>query len=1034
MQSLRNPTAAERRFLALTVAAGVLGAGLAVYFAQAGQTALAQAASDAAQLAAAATAAGACLVRSRRGGEEARAWRWLGRAAGIWTAAALVWFAYGVSRGHVYPFPSVADIGFLAYVVPAIVGLAAFPMGSERLVARRETIIDAAVIAMSAIFISWATVLGKVYRASGGGAGARLVALSYPTVDLVIVALVLALGVRMRAGARLPFAYLGAGLLLLAITDSVYVARTFDRLPTIATPIAAGWTVAWLLVALAAIAPATERTAVVRRLNLFQELLPYAPVAVAIVVATVHRVDFSGDPLLLGLGVALLGLTAARQALLTQDHLALATDLEQIVERRTAALVSQDRWFASLVRNSSDAISVIGAGGQLRWQSPAVETMLGHCAEELAKSDWFELVHPDDVANVRRAIVAASSEPRRTGLVEARLLDVNGTSHDVEIKVTNLLDDDSVAGLVLNVREVAERKALEERVRHQAFHDPLTGLANRLLFADRVTQALGRARRTGADLAVLFLDLDNFKEVNDTLGHAAGDAVLVATGERLRASVRPDDTVARFGGDEFAVLLEDYGGAETLDRVAQRIVDTVTAPVCLSDVEIPVGTSMGIVSAGPHGTVDELLRNADLAMYAVKASGKGGYAHYAPQMHASAVARRSRVDDLRRALGTDEFVVFFQPKVSLATSAVVGFEALVRWAHPERGLVSPAEFIELAEETGTIGELGEIVLRESCRQLASWQRTVPGAASLSVAVNLSARQLGQPDLVSMVERVLHETGLAADSLELEITETAIMEDVQAVVPVLTALKELGVSLAIDDFGTGYSSLNYLKRFPVDSLKIDRSFVAGLGRDRQDAALVSAVVALAKALRMTSVAEGVETFEQLVDLTALGCDYVQGFFLGGPQAADRAIETISESRGARAVLRVLVCDDDPVTRMLYRASFEASGATVAEAVDGADALARAESFRPELVTLDLNMPKVDGMTALRQFRALVPDATVMIVSATTAAAVVERGFDTGAVAFFDKDRFPERIPALVAEYRRVAKAPTRDVSVTSLAHQ
>jgi diguanylate cyclase (GGDEF)-like protein len=410
--------------------------------------------------------------------------------------------------------------------------------------------------------------------------------------------------------------------------------------------------------------------------------------------------------------------------------------------------------------------------------------------------------------------------------------------------------------------------------------------------------------------------VDDFKEVNDSLGHREGDQLLIHVASRLRHCLRPADTIARLGGDEFAILLEDYAHSTALSAVAHHILDSLRQPVELAGNQVVTQASIGIAVGGAEAEVDDLLRNADLAMYVVKGKGKGGHAMFSPEMHEVARARLELLADLRQAVDNQELVLHYQPKISLQADMIVGFEALVRWNHPRRGLIPPGEFIPLAEETGLIVELGAWVMREACRQLAEWRTTVrSGGASLTLAVNLSARQLAQDDLVDVIADVLAQTPLAPELLELEITETAIMNDIEAVIPVLHQLKSLGVSLAIDDFGTGYSSLNYLKQFPVDCLKIDRVFVGGLGRDARDSAVITAVIALARSLGMSSVAEGVETIEQLMELAALGCDQAQSFYLGRPVPADAVEELfIAAPQGeASRIKTVLVCDDVALRR-------------------------------------------------------------------------------------------------------------------------
>jgi len=437
-------------------------------------------------------------------------------------------------------------------------------------------------------------------------------------------------------------------------------------------------------------------------------------------------------------------------------------------------------------------------------------------------------------------------------------------------------------------RDVTERKALEEQLRHQAFHDPLTGLPNRALFTDRLEHALARTERREGKVAVLFMDLDNFKIVNDSMGHEAGDSFLVAVAGRLKACLWPEDTLTRFGGDEFVVLLEGISDINQATRVAERITEALREPFVVEGREVFPTLSIGIVvAASSQDRPKDLLRRADVAMYRAKEKGRAGYEVFDPSMNTQVLKRLESESDLRRALRRGEFGVYYQPKVLLETGGIVGMEALVRWEHPERGLVSPAEFIPLAEENGMIVPIGRWVLEEACRQTREWQDLYPSDPPLVICVNISGRQFRYPELVQDVVRVLRETRLKPGSLDLEITENILIEDARSNGTPVHRLRRLGAKLIIDDFGTGYSSLSYLKRLPIDFLKIDRSFVEGLGKDPKDEGIVSAVIDLAHVLGMEPIAEGVESAEQATRLRELGCLLAQGNFFSKPLPAEAA---------------------------------------------------------------------------------------------------------------------------------------------------
>jgi diguanylate cyclase (GGDEF)-like protein/PAS domain S-box-containing protein len=576
---------------------------------------------------------------------------------------------------------------------------------------------------------------------------------------------------------------------------------------------------------------------------------------------------------------------------------ALAALAMGLLLRRAGA--EQAAQFRSLVHNSSDLITVVAGDGTIRYQSPSVEWMLGRRAADLVGIALIDLVHPDDQLHVTAALAKLVETQGATGDFECRLRHGDGSWRHAESICTNLSGDPRVGGLVLNVRDVTERTVLQQQLTHQAFHDPLTGLANRALFSDRVDHALARAGRQGPTAAVVFLDLDDFKTVNDTLGHGAGNDLLVAVANRIRGILRPADTAARLGGDEFAILLEDVHGEREALAIAERVAFALGEPFTLDDHQILVRASLGVAVAEPeHRQADELLRNADMAMYLAKANGKGRCERFEPSLHRTLLERFELIGDLRQALPRGQFAVHYQPIVALATEEITGLEALVRWHHPHRGMIPPAAFIPLAEETGLIIPIGRWVLRQACQQARRWRQ--PEGRKLSISVNLSARQFQDAGLVDDVARALRHADLDPGSLVLEITESLLMHDTDATIAKLGELKALGVRLAIDDFGTGYSSLSYLRRFPVDILKVDKSFIDAVAGNGEGSALAQAIIQLGHTLRLQTVAEGVEAPQQASQLRTLKCELGQGYYFAQPLDADE-VAALLEGRGSAVTL-------------------------------------------------------------------------------------------------------------------------------------
>jgi diguanylate cyclase (GGDEF)-like protein/PAS domain S-box-containing protein len=583
----------------------------------------------------------------------------------------------------------------------------------------------------------------------------------------------------------------------------------------------------------------------------------------------------------------------------TQDSIdalgALATQVSLAVEGASLAADLHRRQsearFRSLVAHSSDLITVLDADGIVTYQSPSIEHLLGYSVDEVEGQRFDRLLIESDRPLLAQLIAADGTGTSDAHTVECSVRHRDGTTLRFEVQHTDLLHDEHVRGIVLNSRDVSERKAFEDQLAHQAFHDPVTKLANRALFSDRVEHALMRAQRGVPEIAVMFIDLDDFKTVNDSLGHAAGDEVLQEVGRRLKIAVRPTDTVARFGGDEFAVLLDGVTGSADAADAAARILRALDVPVQIGAKNVYPRASVGICLVGEDletPEAAELLRNADVAMYMAKRDSKGSYRVFEPTMHERVVERLELRSDLQHALALDQLQLHYQPVVRLASRKILGVEALLRWVHPRRGIIPPNQFIPVAEETGLIIPIGRWVLETACREGVRLHDRFPRSDALTISVNLSVRQLQSETLISDVRGALELSGLPPSALVLEITESLMLADTDFGMQQLNELKALGIRLAMDDFGTGYSSLSYLSRFPVDILKMDRSFVSG----DENEALTSAIIALGASLSLDVIAEGIELPEQANSLEALGCEIGQGFLFARPMPSEALVEFLA----------------------------------------------------------------------------------------------------------------------------------------------
>ncbi|GAB1640369.1 putative bifunctional diguanylate cyclase/phosphodiesterase [Krasilnikovia sp. MM14-A1259] len=839
-------------------------------------------------------AAGACVLRGTRRRGRVRGF-WYGMAVGLlsWSLGQGIWTWQESVLHHEVPFPSVADVSYVAMMPFFTAALMFAPVARQTLAHRVRSVVDGLMIATSLLLVVWLLVISPLIGTSGNSLGGLAVMLAYPLGDVVLITVMLhMLALLRRQGEEYgPPLLIGAAMVIICVTDSVYVFTSLQGGYNTGGLLDVGWFAGFALVLLAArlpmrqVAERVERDTVAEAERPFAIVLPYAAVVAAIVVSVVWFARTGhADAFFAWSRTILIVLVLARQLITLRENRHLTRYLEARVSVRTTELHASEQRFRALVQQSSDSVAIISSDSTIRYQSDSVERIFGYPASMLLGHRLTEVTGRDAGPRIAAAIDSVRHELYASTVLEVHLRHFDGSVRLAEMTITNLLDDPAVGGFVLNTRDIHDAKELQDQLLHAAYHDGLTGLASRALFRERLEEALAAGPR--AEVAILFLDLDGFKEVNDSLGHAAGDELLVRVAARIRETVREVDTVARFGGDEFAVLVQSIAATTDAEAVGRRIVAAISEPVAVGGRELHVGASIGLASGADADDTDQLLRNADLAMYKAKSGGGGGVASYDPQMHNVLVERLQLEADLRVALERGELALHYQPTVDLQSGLIVGFEALVRWHHPTRGMVSPLEFIGIAEATGLIVPLGRWVLAEACRQAVAW-----GAGAdrdLSMAVNVSVRQFEHCDLAETVAEVLAETGMRADRLRLEMTESVLLTDTDENLAQLQRVRALGVTLAMDDFGTGYSSLAYLRRFPMEILKIDRSFVDRLGGgDREDIALVRTIVQLGQSLGMATVAEGIEDEVQLAALREMGCPFAQGFFLSRPLPAPEA---------------------------------------------------------------------------------------------------------------------------------------------------
>ncbi|HEY9448664.1 MAG TPA: EAL domain-containing protein, partial [Gemmatimonadaceae bacterium] len=791
----------------------------------------------------AATAILAWHASSRMGEEHRarRALRFISAAFSCVLAGNVVSFYVGAIYGG-DPGSSWINILYFPFYPLILLGLVSFPFVRRGEHEYRKLLLDAAAVLTGGGFAIWYMVLRPTMQAEHLSPVGSAIALAYPLGDLLILVglttYILRRPAAARGGSR---TLLVGGLATYALCDLAN-----DLLFLEAGWFGLKWTdVAYLAAYCFLISglsgfrwpenarPTDEKYGTAHPFS----PLPYA--ALVIVYGLLFVVDLHHWPE--PLGVLSMGSMAVTTLVVIRQIAAVRENARLLKER---SIREGEERFKSLVRHSSDVIAIVDVDGVIQFVSPSITRIFGYQPEELIGTALVDLLHPENVTSAMQLLVTTAERVQGvTAPVEWRFRHREGRWLHVETVCNNLLAEPTVRGIVLNTRDIGERKVLEEQLTHQAFHDPLTGLANRVLFLDRVGHALSLMTRHRQTLAVLFVDLDGFKNINDSLGHAAGDALLAMIAKRLLTCVRSADTVARLGGDEFAFLIEDATDENSASAVAERVAEAVRQPIELEGKEVVITSSIGIATADMEGSAVDLLRDADMAMYAAKGRGKARYERFEPGMQARALERLELQGDLRRAAEHHrEFQILYQPIVLLRTGELIGVEALLRWAHPQRGMLSPAEFIPMAEETGVIMSIGNWVLREACREAQRWRDGTGSRRAFSLTVNVSGLQLQSDRMVDDVRQALEESGMEPHDLVLEITESVLMSEDDVLVDRLCALKELGVRLAIDDFGTGYSSLGYLQRFPIDILKIDKAFIDDVGHDGIEPALVRAIIA------------------------------------------------------------------------------------------------------------------------------------------------------------------------------------------------
>lgn len=835
------------------------------------------------------------------------------------------WLAFGVGSFSVGMIPafvmSSTSTRFPFYVtlsppnIVAAVGTFAISIGCISLfsfpkapAARARAFLDAIITGSVISFLMWSLLQGRIALQSGASMLERFAVVAIIEADFILLTLAAALLLIPRMRGRLsPFV---GGVLASAIaactigdfarvltSESSLLGKSIFELSYTLAPIL-------LAVGVSASRPLV-RTQKFPTSLLYGGQILSSGAATVVLLMTLHQIrsEVGLDLVAQWIALCTVAFVLIRHGVSWLEERWMSSVLEKKVSSQAEALGQREHLFRALIQQSSDIIAIVSSDGKFEYFSPSMEQILGYPEEWLKNASMLEIVAPSEQERVDALFQMSDDRPGEVLHAQWHLLREDGAPRLCEVHVRNLLRDIAVNGYVVNLRDVTERKQLEGQLAHQALHDDLTGLANRSMLRMQIDQLMAQWVFQREPFTLIVIDLDGFKAINDSRGHIVGDMILKSVAQRIRECTRRGDLVVRVAADEFAVLVH---GVSAEDRettyISDRIIESIKTPFVVDERSITLSASLGVASVMDQvQNAGEVVRNADLALHSAKQYARGGCVLFERHMHDAAVLRVETEAELRTAIENDQLQLFYQPTVDMKTGNLDGFEALLRWPHPERGYIPPLEFIPIAEDSGLIVPLGAWVLRQACAQLAVWQARYPNGARLSMNINLSVRQLDQPDIVDFVKSIIAESGVSPTSIVLEMTESVLSENEHATMQKLQALREFGCHLAIDDFGTGYSSLSYLQKYPMSVLKIDRSFITDICEPGENSryALVRTIIELARTLHVKTVAEGVETLDQLLRLRELDCEIGQGYFMARPAPAEE-VRRLIEATYARGI--------------------------------------------------------------------------------------------------------------------------------------